>query len=183
MARFDAEHPDVMKAVVEAQSARAGRDRGQDLVRGWVTNLTARYQLTAEATPGDVVVIDEGFTQRAVALFGYGFAAEDRPLLARYLSSVPPSEAVIVVHTPLEVCASRLEARGWSERVADLSSEERLGFLDSSARVAAVVTEWLADAGRQVVTVDGTAPAGTSSAVADVLGPAPSSEPSNNGHG
>ena len=69
LARFIADKPETLEAVLAAQRHRADRDRGQDLALGWVLNLMARYQLAVEGRgSSDWVVIDEGFSQRAVAL-------------------------------------------------------------------------------------------------------------------
>ena len=78
LARFIESQRPVMETILAAQRARVARDRGQDVVLGWVLNLMARYQLAIESAQADWLVIDEGFCQRGVAVFSYGFAEEDR---------------------------------------------------------------------------------------------------------
>lgn len=157
LTRFLGEKPETLEAVLAAQRHRADRDRGQDLVLGWVLNLMARYQLAVEGRDSsDWVVIDEGFSQRAVALFGHRFGLEDGDLLAGYLAAVPRPDVVVLVETPLPTCASRLDVRGWSERVTELSLDERRRFLESSARVVEVVSAQIEAAGVRLIRVDGT---------------------------
>lgn len=160
LTRFIDQHPDVLSRVTEAQRRRSDRDRSQDMVLGWVLNLMARYQLATEDPGVDgCLVIDEGFCQRAVALFGYGFQNRDAPLLQEYLEAIPLPDVVVVVDTPLEVCEARLEKRGWSQRVAQLDFADRHDFLLGTSAVVDAVTAFLETTRARVVRVDGTNPA------------------------
>ncbi len=102
----------VMEAILAAQRERSDRDRGQDLVLGWLLNLMALYQIATDAEQFESLIIDEGFCQRAVALFGYGFGPADEAGLGVYLAAMPPPAFIIVVETPLSACEERLEERG-----------------------------------------------------------------------
>ncbi len=156
--RFLAAHPAALEAVLAGQRERAGRDLGQEQVLGWVLNLMARFQLATESPGSDLLVVDEGFGQRAAAVFGYGFSPEDHDNLARYLKAIPRPLSLIVVETPLETCITRLESRGWSERVAGLDEAQRIAFLRSSNFAITAVTDHLEELGIQVLRVDGTVP-------------------------
>lgn len=158
LSRFMSAHPRVMEVVLASQRERRDRDRGQDLVLGWVLNLMARYQLADEAGAFGSLVSDEGFSQRGVALFGYGFGPTDQARLNDYLDSIPLPDVVIMVDTPLEICATRLDARGWSERVVGLAKEERLRFLESSAQTVKVVADRVESLGMILIRLDGTRP-------------------------
>ncbi|MGA7097800.1 MAG: hypothetical protein WB245_09560, partial [Acidimicrobiia bacterium] len=148
-----------LEAVLGAQRARTSRDRGQGRSLGWILNLMAAFQLAGEHLGEDeVLMIDEGFAQRSIALCGFGFTDDDRPLLERYLRSMPQPDAVILVDTPLEVCESRLNARGWSERVAEMGVADRRRFLDQTASVVKTVIAYLENTTTELVRVDGTAP-------------------------
>lgn len=159
LGRFLTTHPRVMETVLAAQRERRDRDRGQDLVLGWILNLMARVQLATEADHDPRLVIDEGFCQRAVALFGYGFGPADRPLLGEYLAAMPLPDIVVLVETPLETCATRLDLRGWSERVTGLSPDVRRGFLETSSAVVNGVFDRVETLGVASIRVDGTQPA------------------------
>jgi broad-specificity NMP kinase len=159
LGRFLTTHPRVMETVLAAQRERRDRDRGQDLVLGWVLNLMARFQLATETDHYPSLVIDEGFCQRAVALFGYGFSPADAPLLGEYLAAMPLPDIVVLVETPLETCATRLDLRGWSERVTGLSPDVRRGFLETSSAVVNGVFDRVETLGVASIRVDGTQPA------------------------
>jgi broad-specificity NMP kinase len=147
-----------MEIVLASQRERRERDRGQDQVLGWVVNLMARYQLAIESDRFDSLVIDEGFLQRAVALFGHGFGPEDEVNLRAYLEAIPRPDVVVLVETPLELCIRRLDSRGWSERVAEVSEPDRLGFLEASSRVVNEVSAQVEALGTSLIRVDGTEP-------------------------
>lgn len=160
LARFISEHPRLLQRVTKTQRRRSDHDRYQGLVLNWLLNLMARFQLVTEHPPDrEFLVIDEGFCQRAVALFAYGFHDDEVERLVGYLEDIPRPDTVIVVDTPLEVCEARLETRGWSERVVDLDGDNRRRFLQTSAAVIDIVETWLENAGVTLVRVDGTSPA------------------------
>ena len=172
LGRFLTAHPRVMETTLAAQRERRDRDRGQDLVLGWALNLMARYQLATEADEFEILIIDEGFSQRAVALFGYGFSPDDEARLGEYLASIPLPETVVLVETPLTVCAQRLDDRGWSERVVGLSPDVRRGFLETSSEVVEQVSDQIEASGVTLVRVDGTEPMRVGAeAVVKQLGP------------
>ncbi len=130
LTRFLTESPEALASALDAQAARRERDRAQGLSLGWLLGLMSDFQLAAETLDDDSWLIgDEGFSHRALAVFGFGFGPEDEPRLARYLAATPPPLTLIVVDTSIEECTERLERRGWSERVADLQPADRLDFL------------------------------------------------------
>jgi thymidylate kinase len=102
--------------------------------------------------------MDEGFIQRGVALVGSGFVDMDVPLLSRYLAAAPMPDVVVVVATPPEACAARLDRRGWSERVSGLTPAQRGAFLAGAIDVVERVTETLATGPVRIIRVDGTRP-------------------------
>ena len=158
LTRFVGANPEFMRTILDGQHSRADRDRGQDLVLGWLLNLMARYQLAIEWARAEWLVVDEGFCQRGVALFSHGFDPSDRPHLDSYLSSMPQPDAVVVVDTPPQIAEARLESRGWSERVRDLPLEERRAFLAGAGEVTRAIADHLDTAGTPVIWVDGTTP-------------------------
>jgi adenylate kinase family enzyme len=158
LVRFLAANPGALATFLSAQQSRVGRDRRQDLVLGWTLNLMARYQLAVEGGGGDWLVVDEGFAQRGVALFAHGYHASERSALDAYLASVPRAEAVVALDVPLEVCADRLDHRGWSERVRDLDPAGRRRFLETANDVMKSVADHLESDGTRVIWVDGTTP-------------------------
>ncbi len=158
--RFLASSPATLESALAAQEARRDRDRGQDQALGWLLNLMSGFQLASEHLGArDWLIVDEGFCQRSVALFGYGFSAEDVPLLDRYVGSIPRPDTVVVVDTPVEICEARLNERGWSERLEGLGAGDRHHFLTRTLDVVKQVVEQLERSGIAVIWVDGSTPA------------------------
>ena len=160
LTRFIATHPRAMAEVAKALASRCERDNRQDLVLSWLLNLMARFQLAIESGDrAEDLVIDEGFCQRAVALFAYGFSPrEDLDGLKLYLDAVPTPDAVVVVETPLEECEARLDRRGWSERVIHLDREGRREFLANALAIVQAVVGRLEASGVHVLSVNGSSP-------------------------
>ena len=159
LARFLEAHPAAMESVLAAQVQRAERDRGQELVLVWILNLMARYEIANERAGNEWLVIDEGFCQRAVALFAHGFAGDrDGPSLSSYLTSIPLPDVVVMVDTPLDMCRERLDQQGWSVRLEDQDEESRQAFLLGASKVAGVVAASVEQGGARLIRVDGTMP-------------------------
>jgi broad-specificity NMP kinase len=159
LSRIISSKPQLLEAVLMTQRLRADRDQGQLQAIGWFLNLLAEYELAIEyLSDTRSLLIDEGFAQRSVALFGFAFERADHDLLSRYLDCIPKPNLVILVETPLETCIARLDRRGWSERVADLPRGQRERFLADSASVIGSTANYLAEAGTIFIRVDGTSP-------------------------
>jgi hypothetical protein len=153
--RFIASRPALIESVLDNLDRR-GPTSDRTLVLDWVLNLMARHQLAVEWSGADWLVVDEGFAQRGVALFAPGFDEGDTPALAAYLEAAPLANCPILVDAPLEVCAARLDHRGWSARVEGLDRPNRLGFLENAAAVVQAIAEHLDSTGSPVIRVSGT---------------------------
>ena len=117
----------------------------------------AGYQLASETLgDGDWLAVDEGFTQRAVALVAHGFADPDEPMLVRYLEAMPRPTVLVFVDTPIATCSQRLDSRGWPERVADHEESIRHAFLRNAGKAAQFLVERAEAMGVNVARVDGT---------------------------
>jgi hypothetical protein len=159
LTRFATANPQVLEAVLAAQRLRRDRDLHQGQTLSWVLNLMARIQLSHEAAePSDWLLIDEGFCQRAIAIFGLGFNGEDQDLLRSYIATIPLPRFVIAVETPVSVCEARLDEGSWSERVQRLTGDERRAFLATAAGLAKIIAYEAEERGALVIRVDGTAP-------------------------
>jgi hypothetical protein len=159
LSRFTAAHPETIDALVEAQRARVDRDLAPEAVLDWVLNLMARYQLATEDDPGGCLMIDEGFAQRGVALFAGGFdETKDVVPLRAYLDAAPRPDFVVVVETPLEVCAQRLDQGGWSERLRGRSAAEKTRFLEAAGTLTGLIATHFEGLGTRAIWVSGTTP-------------------------
>lgn len=159
LSRFTAARPETVDAVVEAQRSRVDRDLAPEVVLDWVLNLMARYQLATEGDPGGCLVIDEGFAQRGVALFAAGFdESADTVALQAYLEAAPRPDFLVVVETPLDVCADRLDRGAWSERLRGRSDAEKARFLESAGTLTGLIATRLEGSGARAIWVSGTTP-------------------------
>ena len=158
LVRFVSERPALMESVVAAQKARADRDLRPDLVLGWVVNLMARYQLATEGAGASWLVMDEGFAQRAIALFAAGYEAGDEPAIREYLTQSPVPDTLVIVETPLEVCSNRMDRRGWSERLVEVSAGDRRRFLESAETIVSTIEDEWEACGVELLKVSGEGP-------------------------
>jgi len=163
LTRFLAANPEVMEVVLAAQRQRREKDLHQERVLSWILNLMANTQLVDE-TAGrfDWLFIDEGFCQRAIALFGVGFDGEDELRLRSYVAAIPLPEILVVVEASPAVCEARLDELGWSERVTGMNRAQRREFLSTATRLAELVAAEAERLRTRVIRIDGTAPIGES---------------------
>jgi hypothetical protein len=161
LTRFLAANPEVMEVVLATQRQRRGQDLHQERVLSWILSLMANTQIVDE-TAGrfDWLFIDEGFCQRAIALFGIGFDGEDELRLRSYVAVIPLPEILVVVEASPSVCEARLDELGWSERVTETNRAERRDFLSTAVRLVDLVADEAGRLGARVIRVDGTAPIG-----------------------
>jgi hypothetical protein len=153
--RFASSRPGALESVLAAQRARVDRDLRPDMVLGWILNLMARYQLAIEDGAASWLVVDEGFAQRAVALLTAGYEQGDEPALHAYLEAAPEPEALIIVETPIEVCAARLDQRGWPERLTGAGETQRRSFLEAASEIVSAIDSVYAARGVDVVRIAG----------------------------
>lgn len=157
LVRFMSVNPKLVQVVLRAQRKRADRDLEPERALAWLLNLMAGYQLAVESPNGTgTLIIDEGFAQRSVALFGFGFTVGDEASLRRYVEAAPVADLVVLMETPLVVCVDRLDKTGWSSRLEELTSTARLEALHSSGQVVNLVVGHLVRQGVDVLSVSGT---------------------------
>jgi energy-coupling factor transporter ATP-binding protein EcfA2 len=157
MIGFITKWPEYVEVVLQALRERAERDATRDVVLGWILNLGARFHI-AQAMPNNgMLLIDEGFAQRCVALFAYGWATDDLPRVRTYVASMPQPEIVFLVDTPLELCRQRLDTTGWPGRIAHKGEQERADYLQAADQVVRASAEALDRSGVSVEVVDGSA--------------------------
>ena len=138
---FMLRYPDLVEVVLASSRRRSGFEPRADMILGWWLHLAAVYVAAGEL-PGDpVVLFDEGFTNRAISLFGYRFGDVDEPDLDRYVHSIPRPSAVVYLATPVETCIERID--DWSVRFADFPAEERVAFMHSAQRCLERVVDHL----------------------------------------
>jgi adenylate kinase len=148
---FMLEHPETVIAILRALDDRRAVDPDQNLVLGWILEFLWKYQLTTgSSSAAPYLVLDEGFANRAISLFGYGFSSDDEPLLRQYIESIPQPDLVITVTADAETAAVRSTGRG---RFSHLSDEDAVQHTRDAARCAAATSRLLKERGVDVYEV------------------------------
>jgi hypothetical protein len=159
--RFLLEHPDTAIAILEALKDRKDVDPRQDLAFGWIVELLWQYQLVSDrGAPTSCLVLDEGFCNRAVTLFGYRFSEEDEPRLRRYIEAIPKPDLVFVVTGDVETAAARATRR---ERFRHLNAQEAVEYTQDAAACVEETARLLEMRGVEVRTVRNDSSLGTAS--------------------
>ena len=149
---FMQRYPDAIEVVLASSRRRADFEPRVDKILGWWLHLAAVYSAADELPDDPVVLFDEGFTNRAISLYGYRFGEVDEPDLHRYMRAVPRPAAVVYMATPVETCIERMD--DWSVRFEDFPVEERISFMQSAQRCLDRVLEHLHEMSVPVLVVE-----------------------------
>jgi hypothetical protein len=142
------ENPETVSATLAALDDRRHFDPDQDLLFGWILELFWKYQVTDEPHgTGPYLVLDEGFANRAISIFGFRYTDDDEALLRRYIESIPKPDLVIAVTADAEEAASRSTGR---DRFSHLSDEDAVEHTHDAARCAAATSRLLTERGVEV---------------------------------
>jgi thymidylate kinase len=157
---FMAAYPRAVSAFLEGQARRSDFELSSDLVIRWFLQLVARYQLAASAmSRDDLLLLDEGFAQRAITGFAHRFSEADHNDLSSYLAASPRPDLLIHLAVGTDLAAERLAGRGEPEATKRLwgTDTDPARFLADTARCADYVVEAARSAGWEVLEVDGSA--------------------------
>ncbi len=152
---FAVRHPRLV-GLVGAQLVRAPLTWAhRSRILGLVIRLGARQRYLARHVPaGRVVVVDEGFVQRAVNVFGW-LPDGPRPAdLARYVALAPIGDVVVIVRAEHGVATARAEARGLPASVRARTREDAAGFLARGVDVIERVVPLITSTRASVVELD-----------------------------
>lgn len=142
----------------------AVRALGAARIPGWhrrlilmlVLRLGVRLELARRRLPpGDWLIVDEGWAQRAVNLFAWRDPPLPRAAVRRYLQLAPLNgAAVVIVSTPPGVARERATERGLPRRLRGAQPARVDRFLDNAREVVTLVAGELAAIGQPVIHVD-----------------------------
>ncbi|HSK07328.1 MAG TPA: hypothetical protein VK990_07415 [Acidimicrobiia bacterium] len=155
---FMAAYPMAVSAFLRGQARRSDFELSSDLVIRWFLQLVARYQLALSAMgPDDLLLLDEGFAQRAITGFAHRFSEADHDDLSSYLAASPRPALLVHLTVNTHLAAERLARRGEPEATKRLwgTDTDPARFLADSARCADYVVEAAGGAGWEVLAVDG----------------------------
>lgn len=145
----------LIRDVVRAERARPIPAASKRHTLFWFLQLAGRRRFLARRPePGEVLVIDDGFLHRAVALHASVDETPDPEAIARYVASVPVPDLVVVVHAPSDVCVSRIRARGiWRHR-RGMSDDDLVRYVDHAEAAVDAAVSQARRLGWRVVDVD-----------------------------
>jgi hypothetical protein len=126
----------------------------QSFLHAWL-EYAAKKRLIIEADlSGGPVLVEEGFSQRIMTLFGYDVSL-DASAMAACISSMPKPDALIWVNTDPHRCADRLSQRA-DRQVAfrDLPPDQWNDQLKKAQEVLRVTASMLGDAGVDVIEIN-----------------------------
>jgi thymidylate kinase len=155
---FASANPAVMATVFRAVDRRSEFEVRPDLVIGWVFDLFSRFQaaqgLLREST---VLILDEGFANRAVTLFGHNFSDADLADLHDYIGAIPKPD--LVIHVDLEIAASRERlreaGRRGTVRLPTTDDAAQIRFLTEATACIDATVSSLRQQGIEVATISG----------------------------
>jgi thymidylate kinase len=155
---FSSAHPDLMATIFRAFARRSEFEVRPDLVIGWILDLLSRYQAARGSLDrGTILILDEGFANRAVTLFGHRFSDADLSDLHDYVEAIPRPDLVIHVDLGVEAARKRLQEGGrrGTVRLATTEDTAQIRFLtEATACIRATVAN-LRQRGVLVATISG----------------------------
>jgi thymidylate kinase len=106
----------------------------------WFFQLAGRRRFLAKRpVPGEVLVIDDGFLHRSVALHASPNATPDLDAVARYVERIVAPDLVVAVHASPGTCVRRIGDRGpWRHRrdMSEVDLERYIAHADEVVRAA-----------------------------------------------
>jgi len=92
----------------------------------WLVQLFSSYELAADMLKRDeTMLLDEGFCNRALSIFGYCSGAADPDQVRSYIAAVPAPDAVICIDASAQTRRSRLIERGLPARLKNTDPARR----------------------------------------------------------
>ena len=155
---FMAAHPRSASAFLDGQARRADFELGTELVIRWYLQLVARYQLASTSLDEDhVLLLDEGFAQRAITGFAHRFSEADHEDLSAYLAASPRPDLLVHLAVGTDLAAERLDERGEPEATKRLwdTGTDPARFLADTRRCVEYVVGVARESGWEVLELDG----------------------------
>lgn len=152
-------HPRLAALVLRSQWGRpAASDAGRRRVlRWWSRTAGAIGFLTRLGRPGEALVVDEGLLHRVVQLFTSTVEAPDPATIASYVALLPPTDVVVAVGAPPDLCRSRVRDRGGWDRLAHRGTDEIDRFVANAHGAADMAVAEAEARGVRVIHVDNAA--------------------------
>jgi hypothetical protein len=152
--RFGVERPVLVRHAVRSQLRRGLPFRTRAHVLYWFVHLCGRYRfLRATSTESEVLVLDDGFAQRAVHLFASPFDEPDAAQVTDYVDLLPAPDLLIVVLAGWRECERRVRERGVWPHARHLTSTQLSRYVEHSERVVDVATRRARERGWRIAEI------------------------------
>ena len=154
--RFAQQHPELIRFVHETQRVRPPEALvKQRNVLPSFRRLMGHYGLlTSMKRPGDVLIFDEGFVHRVIALHVSPVETPPIETMSTYLDLIPRSDLVIHVKTPPEICIQRVKKRGPASFLVNMHEEHMARFFKNMQIVIHQAVSHIQQKGWPVIEVD-----------------------------
>jgi RecA/RadA recombinase len=138
---FTFEHPALVRHAVRSQLRRGLPLRTRIHVLHWFVHLCGRYRfLIATSSEREVLVLDDGFMQRAVHLFASPFDHPNTARIRAYVDLIPRPDLLVVAAAEWRECERRVRARGIWRHARHLSDAELSLYFEHAEQVVQVAT-------------------------------------------
>ena len=152
---FAFERPALTGRVVQRQRTRPISAAMKRHTLYWWMQLAGRYRfLTHGHRACDVLVLDDGFLHRSVALHASHLEEPDPAAVWSYVDAIPAPDLVIRPVADREVCERRVHARGIWRHSRSLNDEQIAGTLRSAERAVELAVQRARARGWKVLEID-----------------------------
>jgi hypothetical protein len=151
---FAFEHPALVGHAIRSQLRRGLPLRTRIHVLYWFVNLCGRYRfLRATSSEREVLVLDDGFMQRAVHLFASSFDQPDTTRIRAYVDLIPGPDLLVVALAEWRECERRVRERGIWRHARHLSDAQLSLYFEHAEQVVEVATNRAHERGWNVTEV------------------------------
>ncbi len=145
----------LLKLILNVLHRSACSDKDKELTLNRFYNLFAKNeQIRTYFNKNEIVIYDEGFSQRIVSLFGYGFKNANEKDIIHYISKIPMPDQVFIIDTEIDKCLKRMENRGYPKRLRNKSENEILDTLSVCKKCIDYAANYFKSLGVQVCYID-----------------------------
>lgn len=141
--------------VVRSERARALPSASKRHTLFWFFQLAGRRRfLTKRPRVGEVLVVDDGFLHRSVALHASPDETPDPAAVARYVDLIPRPDLVLAVRARPEVCVDRIRDRGLWRHRSGMTDDELARYVRHADDVVERAVAHAREKGWPIVDVD-----------------------------
>jgi thymidylate kinase len=152
---FGLERRALSRVVGRTQRARAASGPSRRHIVFWFIQLAGRWRfLRSTSRGGEVLINDDGFLHRAVALHASHVEPPDAEAVRAYVALLPQPDLVIHVVAPRELCERRILERGIWRHSRDLDRSQLSRYMANAERAVRLAVGAARDRGWSVVDID-----------------------------